>query len=273
MKKRVFFAAAGLVAAVLAFGPESAFARGTKAGTGNVVNIAGSGSPKPYQYLDDKGQLLGYDVEVANEIAKRIGVTLHWEQTEFPGLFLGLDANKYQIVANNLSKTEARAAKYVYGEEYYLRNRDIIVVKKGTTGIRAVDDLVGKKVPTIPEGNTYSLFLQKYNEEHPNAKIDIVFTEANAVEQINGVALGQFDALIVERIIADQVIKETGAELDLVDIPEETAETIAPAKSYFLFSQSGAALRGKWDAALREMIADGTLKALSLKYFDYDYSR
>jgi ABC-type amino acid transport substrate-binding protein len=80
MKKRVFFAAAGLVAAVLAFGPESAFARGTKAGTGNVVNIAGSGSPKPYQYLDDKGQLLGYDVEVANEIAKRIGVTLHWQQ-------------------------------------------------------------------------------------------------------------------------------------------------------------------------------------------------
>jgi ABC-type amino acid transport substrate-binding protein len=77
----------------------------------------------------------------------------------------------------------------------------------------------------------------------------------------------------VERIIVDQVIKETGADLDLIDIPEEITETIAPAKSYFLFSQSGAALRDKWDAALRELIADGTLKALSFKYFDYDYSR
>jgi ABC-type amino acid transport substrate-binding protein len=271
MKKRDFLVL-GLLAAVLAFGPP-AFAGGSKASSGNVINIAGSGSPKPYQYLDNKGQLLGYDVDVANEIAKRIGVTLHWEQTEFPGLFLGLDANKYQIVTNNLSKTAARAAKYVYAEEYYVRNRDVIVVKKGTTGIRTVDDLVGKRVPTSSDGNTYSLFLLKYNEDHPNAKINIVPTEANAVEQVNGVALGQYDALIVERIIVDQVIKETGAELDLIEIPEATAETIAPAKSYFLFSQSGSDLRDKWDAALRELIADGTLKALSLKHFEYDYSR
>ncbi|WP_010253468.1 transporter substrate-binding domain-containing protein [Treponema primitia] len=246
---------------------------GKQATPENVVNIAGSGAPSPYQWVETNGQLAGYDVEVSNEIAKRAGLVLKWEATEFPALFLGLDSNKYQAVTNNLSKTEARAAKYLYSDNYYIRNKIVIVLRKGRTDIKTIDDLVGKSVPISSTGNTHSLYLEAYNKEHPNATINLVVSEAQATEQINGVATGQYDAGVTDLIIVNEVIKAAGAEFTIVELPDELQEAIAPTKSYFLFSQSSKALQEKWDAALATLISDGTLKDLSIKYFGYDYSR
>ncbi|WP_010253473.1 transporter substrate-binding domain-containing protein [Treponema primitia] len=239
----------------------------------NVVNIAGDGATKPFQWTEANGQMVGYDIDVANEVAKRAGLTLKWEQTEFPALFLGLDANKYQVIVNNLSKTEARAAKYIYSDNYYIRNKTVIVARLGRTDIHTIDDLVGKNVPITPRGNTQSLYLEAYNKEHPNAKINLVVSEAQPTEQINGVFTGQFDAAVTEYIIANEVIRATGAEFTIVELPEDLQEAIAPTKSYFLFSQSSKALQEKWDAALATLITDGTLKDLSIKYFGSDFSR
>lgn len=240
---------------------------------GNVVSIAGSGGPRPYQWVETNGKLVGYDVDVANEIAKRAGLTLKWEQTEFPAMFLGMDSNKYQIVVNNLSKTPERAAKYLYSDEYYLRNQIVIVVKKGRADIKSIDDLVGKTVPINSTGNTHSLYLEAYNKNHPNARINLIVAETEVPVQVAGVATGQYDAAVTDLVIVNNVTKETGFEFDLIILPDEIQETIAPTRSYFLFSQPNEELRRKWDKALAEIIADGTLKGFSLKYFDYDYSR
>jgi ABC-type amino acid transport substrate-binding protein len=247
------------------------------AGTGeqakDVIRIAGSGGPKPYQWVETNGTLVGYDIDVAKEIAQRAGYTLKWEQTEFPALFLGLDSNKYHIVVNNLSKTPERAAKYRYSDEYYLRNRIVIVVRKGRTDIKTIDDLVGKKVPIGSGGNTHSLYLQDYNKQHPNGQIDLIVADTEAPVQVTGVTTGQYDASVADLVVVNNVIKETGMEFNVIVLPDEIQEAIAPTRSYFLFSQSSKDIQQKWDAALAEIIADGTLSKISQKYFDYDYSR
>ncbi|MFP3090756.1 transporter substrate-binding domain-containing protein [Treponema sp. TIM-1] len=248
-------------------------AAGKKEQAENVIRIAGAGGPKPYQWVETNGTLVGYDIDVANEIAKRAGYSLQWEQTEFPALFLGLDANKYQVVVNNLSKTPERAAKYLYSDEYYLRNRIVIVVRKDRTDIKTIDDLVGKKVPIGSGGNTHSLYLQAYNKEHPDAQIDLIVSETEVPVQVAGVATGQYDAGVTDLVVVNNVIKETGLEFNIIVLPDEIQEAIAPTRSYFLFSQSSKEIQRKWDAALAEIIADGTLSTISLKYFDYDYSR
>jgi ABC-type amino acid transport substrate-binding protein len=252
----------------------SLFAGGKKEVSGQpVINIAGDGATNPFQWTDEKGNMVGYDIDVANEVARRAGLTLKWEKVEFPGLFLGLDSNKYQVIVNDLSKTEARAEKYLFSDNYYVRNATGIVTRKGRTDIKSIDDLVGKKVPRTPRGDAYSLFLENYNNQHPNAQINLIVSEIQPTEQINGVATGQFDAVLTDLIIAHQVIKETGAEFTIVELPEVIQESIASTKAYFMFSKSSAELQEKWDAALETLIADGTLRELSLKYLGGDFSR
>jgi ABC-type amino acid transport substrate-binding protein len=266
--KKIIVMALMTVAAVM-----NLAATGKSEQAGNVIHIAGSGGPKPYQWVETDGTLVGYDIDVSNEIAKRAGYTLKWEQAEFPALFLGLDSNKYQVVVNNLSKTPERAAKYLYSDEYYLRNRIVIVVRKGRTDIKTIDDLVGKKVPIDSVGNTHSLYLQAYNKEHPNAQVDLIVADIGVPVQIAGVATGQYDAGVADLVVVNNVIKETGLEFNVIVLPDEIQEAIAPTKSYFLFSQSSKDIQQNWDKALVEIIADGTLADISRKYFDYDYSR
>jgi ABC-type amino acid transport substrate-binding protein len=267
MKKNIVFVV--MVAVVVM----SLAAAGKKEQAENEIRIAGSGGPKPYQWVETNGALVGYDVDVANEIAKRAGYSLKWDKTEFPALFLGLDANRYQVVVNNLSKTPERAAKYLYSDGYYLRNRIVIVVRKDRTDIKTIDDLVGKKVPINSSGNTHSLYLEAYNKEHPNAQINLIVAETEVPIQVAGVATGQYDAGVTDLVIVNNVIKETGLEFNIIPLPDEIQEAIAPTRSYFLFSQSSEDIRRKWDAALASIIADGTLANISQKYFDYDYSR
>jgi ABC-type amino acid transport substrate-binding protein len=267
MKKTIAFAVTA------AFAVLSLAAAAKQEQAGNVINIAGAGGPKPYQWVETNGDLIGYDIDVATEIAKRAGYSLKWEKTEFPALFLGLDANKYQVVVNNLSKTPERAAKYLYSDEYYLRNRIVIVVRKDRTDIKTIDDLVGKKVPIGSGGNTHSLYLQDYNKTHPNAQIDLIVADTDAPVQVTGVATGQYDASVTDLVVVNNVIKETGLEFTVIVLPDEIQEAIAPTRSYFLFSQSSKEIQEKWDAALAGIIADGTLSKISHKYFDYDYSR
>jgi ABC-type amino acid transport substrate-binding protein len=239
------------------------------------AKIACSANGKPFQWKDEKGKLTGYDIDVANEIARRANVKLTWETTEWQALFLGLDANLYQIIVNNISKTEERAAKYLYSEDYYLRTPLVIAVRKGVTDIKGpgVDDLAGRKVPIDASGNTLAIFLQKYNEEHPDAQIKLIVSEATPIERLNGVDLGQFDASITSLVILNRFKSETGADLDAVELSREVQDQIRSTESYFLFSHGHDELKARWDVALRSMIDDGTLKEISNRYLDGDYSR
>jgi ABC-type amino acid transport substrate-binding protein len=183
-----------------------------------------------------------------------------------------LDANLFQVIAGDISYTQERAEKYLYPKEYYIRNRVVIAVRKGTTGIESLDDLAGKRVPIGSSSSTHTIFLQKYNEDHPNAKIDLVLSEEGS-GSIAGLLGGLYDADLTTAIAAKETIKAHGDVIELVELPPEIEEQIFPTKSYYLFTKSNAKLQEKWDKALRNMIDDGTLSDLSVKFFGEDYSR
>jgi ABC-type amino acid transport substrate-binding protein len=237
------------------------------------IKIGACAFPKPFQWIDEDGKLQGYEIEVAEEIARRANLKLNWGKNDFGGLFLGLDANLYQIVVGTISYTPERAEKYLYPEEYYSRTGVVISVPKGVTDIKSIDDLAGKRVPIGTGSSTHAIFLQKYNEEHPDAQIILVANDMEGVSTIDEVAAGLYDAALSTKASAEETIKVRGDIVDLIELPTEVAEQIFPTKSYFLFSKSNEELQKKWDKALRSMIDDGTLSALALKFFSKDYSR
>ncbi|MDR1194229.1 MAG: transporter substrate-binding domain-containing protein [Peptococcaceae bacterium] len=238
-----------------------------------TISIGGCGYPTPYQWLDDNGQLQGYDIAVAEEVARRSGFNLRWENTEFPALFLGLDANRYQVIVGNISYTDERAEKYLFPEEYYCRLGVNIILSKGQNSeIKSIDDLAGRRVPIFANGSTNAEYFLRYNEEHPDAPIDLVFMEDSG-SNLTGLASGLYDAVMGTMISVQQVTEETGLEFDVVTLPEEVSEAIMPAKAYYVFTKDSVELAEKFDAAMKDMIADGTLKNLSLEYFGVDLSR
>jgi ABC-type amino acid transport substrate-binding protein len=237
------------------------------------ISIGACAFPKPFQWVDENGKLQGYEIEVAEEIARRANLKLNWSKNDFGALFLGLDANMYQVVVGTISYTPERAEKYLYPEEYYARGGVVIAVRKGVTGIKSIDDLAGKRVPIGTGSSTHAVFLQKYNEDHPDAQINLVLTDEAGGSSLIGLIGGLFDAAVTTEIEARETIRAHGDVIDFVELPPDVAEQIFPTKSYFLFSKSNDELRKKWDKALRNIIDDGTLSALALKFFERDYSR
>ena len=84
---------------------------------GEIV-IATEGAWAPWTYHDENDVLVGFDVEVAQAIAAKLGVTAKFVETEWDGIFAGLDSSRYDMAANGVEITEERAQKYDFSTPY-----------------------------------------------------------------------------------------------------------------------------------------------------------
>ena len=83
-----------------------------------VLKIGTEGTYAPFTYHDASGALVGFDVEIGREVAKRIGVKAEFLEGKWDGLIAGLDARRYDAVINQVGITEARKAKYDFSDPY-----------------------------------------------------------------------------------------------------------------------------------------------------------
>ena len=112
-----------------------------------VESAAGStaeGTWAPWTYHDENDNLVGYDVEVATEIAKKLGVEPQFVEGEWDGLLAGLDAGRYDIMVNGVDITPERAEKYDFSTPYAF-NRTAVITKADDDSINTLEDLKGKK--------------------------------------------------------------------------------------------------------------------------------
>ena len=110
-----------------------------------TLRVGTEGTYSPFTFHDAKGTLVGFDVEIAQEIAKRLGVKAVFTEGKWDGLIAGLDANRYDTVINEVTITEARKAKYDFSAPYGA-TKAVLVVRTNDTSIKAFADLKGKKV-------------------------------------------------------------------------------------------------------------------------------
>ena len=112
------------------------------------------------------------------------------------------------------------------------------------------------------------MWLEAYNEEHPDQKINIDYVDASSIEIMNMVATGRYDACI--HAAADFAIakQELGVDLKLLDI--ENADEIQKPDSFYLYAKDNTELQKKIDAVLKSIRDDGTMSQLCEKYFGMD---
>jgi putative amino-acid transport system substrate-binding protein len=224
------------------------------------LKVGMSGQYYPFTFVE-QDQLKGFDVDVMKAIGEEMGREVQFETANFSGLMGMLESGRIDTVANQITITEERKKAYIFSEPYVYDGAQV-VTKKGNTDIQGVEDLKGKTV-AVNLGSNFEDLLK----ELPYAdQIDIKTYESNLERDT---ALGRVDAFVMDRVSASQIIKEKPLPLELAGPTFSQITNAYP----FRDTEKGRALRDQVNQALAKLRDDGTLAAISEKWFGTDITR
>ncbi|MBO6214201.1 MAG: transporter substrate-binding domain-containing protein [Lachnospiraceae bacterium] len=239
-----------------------------------VIVAATSAAPRPFAYYDEENNLTGQNIELVNAIFERLPqYELKWEVTDFASIFTGIDAGRYQIGVNNISKNPEREEKYLYSDPMFSNSLVIITNKDSELSGETLTfaDLAGHTYIGDPNIK-YTTDIQNWNDAHPDQEIGIVYSEEDLSKQLQGLQDGgaDYDFLTIDKPMYDGYYQpEFGfdlKEIPLVADPDEDLD------SYFIFSKTDTQLAEDVNKALKEVIEDGTSKEISVKFLGDDFS-
>lgn len=268
--KRTIIAAALLTAVALTLTGCSAAGTGTSASAGaddslaavqksGTLTVGTEGTYRPFSYHEGgSGTLTGYDVDVVKAVAAHIGVKAKFEETQWDGIFAGLTAHRFDVIANQVSITPERTATYAFSTPYTY-STGVIVVKKSNTSITSFATLSGKSTAQSLTSNWFTLAKQS------GAKVQSVEGWAQSVDLVKQ---GRVDATVNDTLTYLDYKKQTGAAGLKI-----AAETKDKSESAFAFAKGSKTLAAAVDKALDELRASGELAKISDKYFGADVSR
>ncbi|WP_028552853.1 amino acid ABC transporter substrate-binding protein [Paenibacillus sp. UNC451MF] len=224
-----------------------------------VLRVGATGQSYPYAYKEDN-KLQGFDVEVVEAIAKKLGYKVEWQLTEFSGVMAQLELGKLDTVSNQVAITPERQQKYDFSQTYAYAGSQV-VVKDSNNDIKSVADLKGKTVAVVL-GSNHAKNLEK---QDPDKQIKIKTYESQE-GTMNDVVYGRVDAYVNSRNVLLAQIKKNKLPLKLAGEPFVYEEVGFP----FAKDEKHAKIREEFNKTLDELRKDGTLKTLSEKYFSED---
>ena len=225
-----------------------------------VFKVGTEGTYAPFTYHDESGKLTGFDVEIATEIAKRLGVKPEFVEGKWDGLIAGLDVNRYDAVINEVAVTDARKAKYDFSTPY-IASHAALIVRSDNTAIKTFDDLKGKK-----SANTLTSNFGKIAKDHGAEVVGV----QGFNESIDLLTSGRVDATVNDSLsFLDFKKHKPDAQVKIVAI-DNSADSD---KSAVLVRKGNPQLVAAIDKALADIKADGTYEKISQKYFGKDVSQ
>ena len=216
-----------------------------------VLHMATNAAFPPYEMISDDGGFEGIDVEIATEIANKLGLELVVDDMEFGSVITSVQSGKSDIAMAGLTVTEERKQNVDFTESYATGIQVIIVPED--SDILTVDDLANDKMIGVQDGTTgYIYCSDDYGEDH----ITSYTNGAMAIEALKG---GKVDAVVIDNEPAKAFVaaNEGLKILDTEYIVENYAIGI---------SKDNTGLRDAVNNALTELIADGTVQKIVDKY-------
>lgn len=225
---------------------------------GEIV-IATEGTYRPFSFHENgAGPLTGFDVEIAQAVAGKLGVKATFQETQFDGIFAGLDSKRFDTIANQISINPERTGKYDFSAPYTVSN-GVVVTKSDNTSINSFADLKGKTTAQSLTSNFYKMAVDA------GANVQAVEGWAQAATLVRQ---GRVDATVNDKLTYLDYAKATpdsGLRI--------AAETTDKTQSALVFRKGSTELKAAVDKALTDLQADGTLAKISQKYFGADVTK
>lgn len=216
-----------------------------------VLRVGTEGVYSPFSYHDPAtGELVGYDVDVAKAVAAKVGVRVEFVETPWDSIFAALEANRFDVVANEVTINAERKARYDLSVPYSV-GEGVIVTRADDQAVKSLDDIKGKVA-----GETATSNWAQVARDH-GAKVEVVEGFTQAIKLLNQ---GRVDVVINDSIPVYAYLAETGDKS--VKIAANTGE-----KSEQGFAaRKNSGLLPDLNKALDALRADGTLASISQKY-------
>ncbi len=242
------------LSAVSAFAGDGSWEKVQKSGK-LAIGLDDSFPPMGYRQAD--GKLVGFDIDAAEEVGKRLGIKIEWQPTAWDGVIHSLDASKFDCIWNGMTITDERAKQVAFSKPYIMDGQIAIVnfkdkrfkaltdlkdfkagTQKGSSGIQAV-----KKLATAPKE------LKEY-EDYPKALLDL---EA-----------ARIDVVVVDNVTGRDMIAKRPGKFKIIP------GMISKEPFGVAFRKGDTNLREKVQLTLDKMVKDGTMAKISRKWFAED---
>jgi L-cystine transport system substrate-binding protein len=231
---------------------------GSASGSDEVLRVATEGTYSPFSFHDpSSNELTGYDVEVAQAVGAELGMEVEFSETQFDSIFAGLEADRYDVIANQITITPEREEKYLFSEPYTV-STGVVVTRADDNSVTSLADVRGKRSAQ----STTSSFAEVATEAGAQVEAVEGFTQA-----ITLLKQKRVDVTINDNLAFLEYQKTTGDK----DV-KIAAEIDEPSEQAMVFRKDSTDLQTRVDEALKALRADGTLASISEKYFGEDVS-
>lgn len=221
------------------------------------IRIGVEGTYRPYTYHDASGKLAGFEYDIAETLAKDLGVTAEYIETPWDSLIAGVDAGRYDIVLNNVAPTEERKKKYDFSVPY-AHSRARVGVKKDSS-LKNASEISGHSAAQSATSN-----YRKLVEERGATIIEVTgFDEA--IEQV---LTGRAELTANDSVSFAEYFKEhPNADLRLLEGEVGPGTNVA-----VLLPKNQTALKDAIDASIKKHLGNGDFKAIFEKHVSEDLS-
>ncbi|WP_321786086.1 ABC transporter substrate-binding protein [Paraburkholderia sp. J94] len=214
----------------------------------------------PFESKAPDGKLVGFDIDLGNEICKRMNAKCVWVEQDFDGMIPGLKAKKFDGVLSSMTITPQRQEQIAFSAKLF-NTPTRLVAKKGTSFQPTADSLKGKSV-----GVEQGTIQETYAKENWAPKGVNVVPYQNQDQVYADLISGRLDAALQDEVQADIGFLKTprgaGFQFAGKEIPTGAAA--------IGLRKEDTDLKAKIDKAIADMIKDGTYKKIEAKYFDFD---
>ncbi len=218
----------------------------TGASAQQVVRLATEGAYPPFNFINDQKQVDGFERELGDELCRRAALSCEWITTEWDSIIPNLTAGNYDAIMAGMSVTEERSKVISFTQAYVPPTPSAYAATSADADLKGV---IATQVNTIQAA---------YIAASEATLVEFVTPD----ETIAAVRRGEADAVFADKDYLAPIVAESGGALVFVGEDIQLGEGVAMG-----LRQSDTELRGKFDAAIGAMKADGTLNTMILKWF------
>jgi polar amino acid transport system substrate-binding protein len=217
---------------------------------GQVVRMGTEGAYPPYNFLNDKGEVDGFERELGDELCRRAELTCEWVTTDWDGIIPNLVSGNYDTIIAGMSITPERDEVIDFTQNYYPPAASAYVGL--TADVDVTSGVISAQASTIQAG-------------HVAASGATLLEFATPEETIASVRNGEADAVFADKDYLIPIVEESGGALTFVGEDVQLGGGVGMG-----LRESDTELRDKFDAAIQSMKDDGTLNTLLIKWFGED---
>lgn len=241
------------------------FAVSAFAGDGSLKRVKSQGTLTiglddafpPMGYRNDKGELIGFDIDAAEEVGKRLGIKIKWQPTAWDGVIHSLNSKKFDCIWNGMTITEERAKAVAFTKPYKMDGQ-VAVVRFGEKKFKKLADLKGAKVG-VQKGSSAVEAVKKL----PAAPAEVREYEDNPKALLD-LESKRLDTVVIDDATGRHFIAQRPGKFQVVP-GYITKEPFGVA-----FRKEDVELREAVQKTLDQMVKDGTMGKISKKWFGAD---